>query len=118
MGRKHISVVVTGRAEEEDVNLVLDTYHGMFGIKRVVELGDPWAGLYARLWAENHDVEVTTVREATPVKTAVAALKRRISAVVAFPLSNPTLVDRATRVGVQVCGVEIRETGSGRGKAD
>ena len=102
---------MTGRAEEIDVVMVLDTYKGMFGIKRIIELGDPYAGLFARLWAEENDIPVITIRGPTPVKTAVAALKKKPTAVIAFPLSNPTLVDRAQRTGVQICDVQIRMTG-------
>lgn len=109
--RAGLVLAVTGKADEEDVETVLDTYHGMFGIKKIVELGDPDAGMIARFWAEDRGIDVVTVRKETRFEACRSVMRRRPDAIVAFPDASMALVSRAYVNGVQVCDVEVRECG-------
>lgn len=101
---------MTGQADDEDVELVLDTYHDMLGIRRILELGDPDAGMIARFWAEDRNIEVVTVRSESKFEACRSVMRRRPDAIIAFPDPSMALVSRAFINGVQVCDVAIRKT--------
>jgi hypothetical protein len=96
-------------ADDEDVELVLNTYHDIRGIRKIIELGDPDAGMTARFWAEDRGIEVVTVRKETRFEACKSVMRRRPDAVVAFPDASMALVSRAFVSGVQVCEVRVNE---------
>lgn len=87
----------------------LDVTHALVPITMIIETGGAQAELWARFWAEENNVPVKTVRDETPVKTAVKVFREKPSYVFAFPFYDLGIVRRARTRGVQVGFAEIRQ---------
>lgn len=106
---KEFSIVVTGDTDESVIVKVLDCLQQITPLKEVIECGDSGAGLIARFWAEDNDIPVHTIRGDNPVDSANRVFRRRPDAVMDFGNGKINILDVATRKGVQICDVKVRD---------